>query len=145
MVSSWFVMVRHGLSWFTVMVSSWFVMVRDVFTVMVLSWFIMVHCHGSSWFTVMVHHGSSWFTVMVRHGLSWFTVMVCHGSSWFTVMVSSWFLMVRDVLFSKILQKRSCDPLFSQSGSQIHYQISFLMRLLIFPFPFKEHTSKELC
>ena len=53
--------------------------------------------------------------------------------------------MVRDVLFSKILQKRSCDPLFSQSGSQIHYQISFLMRLLIFPFPFKEHTSKELC
>ena len=43
MVSSWFVMVCHGLSWFvmvpygsrhgscfTVMVSSWFVMVRDV-------------------------------------------------------------------------------------------------------------------
>ena len=119
---SWFVMVHHGLSWFTVMVR-----------------------HGSSWFTVMVRHGSlSWF-VMVRHGLSWFTVMVRHGSSWFTVMVSSWFVMVRDVLFSKILQKRSCDPLFSQSGSQIHYQISFLMRLLIFPFPFKEHTSKELC
>ena len=102
-----------------------------------LSWFVMVR-HGSlSWF-IMVRHGSlSWF-VMVRHGsLSWF-VMVCHGSL-------SWFVMVRDVLFSKILQKRSCDPLFSQSGSQIHYQISFLMRLLIFPFPFKEHTSKELC
>ena len=131
--SSWFVMV-HDVLW-------WFVMVRHGS----LSWFVMVHCHGSSWF-VMVHcHGSSWF-VMVHHGsLSWFTVMVRHGSSWFTVMVSSWFVMVRDVLFSKILQKRSCDPQFSQSESQIHYQISFLMRLLIFPFPFKEHTSKELC
>ena len=125
-------MVRGG--------SSWFVMVRDV-----LWWFVMVR-HGLSWFTVMVHcHGSSWFTVMVRHGSSWFTVMVRHGSSWFTVIVLSWFVMVRDVLFSKILQKRSCDPQFSQSESQIHYQISFLMRLLIFPFPFKEHTSKELC
>ena len=130
-VLSWFVVVRGG--------SSWFVMVRDV-----LWWFVMVR-HGSlSWF-VMVRHGSlSWF-VMVRHGSSWFTVMVCHGLSWFTVMVLSWFVMVRDVLFSKILQKRSCDPQFSQSESQIHYQISFLMRLLIFPFPFKEHTSKELC
>ena len=130
-VLSWFMMFRGGLSWF--------VMVRD------LSWWFVMVCDGSSWFTVMVCHGSSWFTVMVRHGSSWFTVMVHHGLSWFTVMVSSWFIMVRDVLFSKILQKRSCDPLFSQSGSQIHYQISFLMRLLIFPFPFKEHTSKELC
>ena len=157
--SSWFVMVHvmvHdvSLSWFR-HGSSWFVMVHCHGS---LSWFVMVHCHGSSWF-VMVHcHGSlSWFTVMVRHGsLSWFTVMVRHGSlSWFTVMVRhgchgchgslSWFVMVRDVLFSKILQKRSCDPQFSQSESQIHYQISFLMRLLIFPFPFKEHTSKELC
>ena len=130
-VLSWFVVVRHGSSWFVMFCGG-------------SSWFVMVHCHGSSWF-VMVHcHGSSWF-VMVRHGsLSWF-VMVRHGSSWFTVMVSSWFVMVRDVLFSKILQKRSCDPQFSQSESQIHYQISFLMRLLIFPFPFKEHTSKELC
>ena len=136
-------MVHGGLSWFVMFRggSSWFVMVHCHG----LSWFVMVHCHGSSWFTVMVCHGSSWFTVMVCHGSSWFTVMVHHGSSWFTVMVSSWFVMVRDVLFSKILQKRSCDPLFSQSGSQIHYQISFLMRLLIFPFPFKEHTSKELC
>ena len=117
---SWFMMFCHGSWWFVMVcdVSSWFVMFRGG-----LSWFIMVHCHGSSWF-VMVHcHGSSWF-VMVH----------CHG-----------FVMVHDVLFSKILQKRSCDPLFSQSGSQIHYQISFLMRLLIFPFPFKEHTSKELC
>ena len=129
-LSWWFIMVRHGSL-------SWFVMVRHGS----LSWFVMV-CHGSSWFTVMVRHGSSWFVMVHCHGL---TVMVRHGSSWFTVMVSSWFLMVCDVLFSKILQKRSCDPLFSQSGSQIHYQISFLMRLLIFPFPFKEHTSKELC
>ena len=146
--------VHHGSSWFVIFRggSSWFVMVHCHG----LSWFVMVHCHGlswftvmvlhgSSWFTVMVCHGSSWFTVIVRHGSSWFLVMVRHGSSWFTVMVSSWFVMVCDVLFSKILQKRSCDPLFSQSGSQIHYQISFLMRLLIFPFPFKEHTSKELC
>ena len=168
---SWF---RHGSSWFTVMVhchgSSWFVMFHCHGFVMVrhgsLSWFtVMVHCHGSSWFTVMVRHGSlSWFVmvhhsslswfVMVRHGsLSWFTVMVRHGLSWFTVMVrhgslswfhhgSSWFVMCYSLKFSR---RRSCDPLFSQSGSQIHYQISFLMRLLIFPFPFKEHTSKELC
>ena len=135
---SWF---RHGSSWFTVMVRhgslSWFVMVRHGS----LSWFVMV-CHGSlSWF-IMVHHGSlSWF-VMVRHGsLSWF-IMVRHGSlSWFR-HGSSWFVMCYSLKFSR---RRSCDPLFSQSGSQIHYQISFLMRLLIFPFPFKEHTSKELC
>ena len=124
-----------------------FVMVRHSS----LSWFVMVHCHGF----IMVHHGSlSWFTVMVRHGslswfvmvchgsLSWFVMVHCHGSSWFTVMVSSWFVMCYSLKFSR---RRSCDPLFSQSGSQIHYQISFLMRLLIFPFPFKEHTSKELC
>ena len=142
MVLSWFVMVHcHGSSWFTVMVRhgslSWFVMVRHGS----LSWFVMVH-HGSlSWF-VMVRHGSlSWF-VMVHHGsLSWF-VMVRHGSlSWFR-HGSSWFMMCYSLKFSR---RRSCDPLFSQSGSQIHYQISFLMRLLIFPFPFKEHTSKELC
>ena len=149
---SWF---HHGSSWFVmfhchgfVMVchgSSRFVMVHDVS----LSWFR----HGSSWFTVMVRHGSSWFvmvhchssswfTVMVHHGSSWFVMVHCHGSSWFTVMVSSWFVMCYSLKFSR---RRSCDPLFSQSGSQIHYQISFLMRLLIFPFPFKEHTSKELC
>ena len=158
MVSSWFVMVRdvllswfhHGLSWFT----SWFVMflchgfvmVRHgswCFTVMVSSWFVMVR-HGSSLFT-------SWFVMFLCHGF----VMVCHGSSWFVmvhVMVcdvllsrfrhgSSWFVMFYSLKFSR---KGSCDPLFSQSEFQIHYQISFLMRLL-FPFPFKEHTSKELC
>ena len=127
MVSSWFVMVHcHGSSWFVVVHCHGFIMVCHG-----SSWFVMVHCHGSlSWF-VMVRHGSlSWF-IMVRHGsLSWF----CHGSSWFVMCYSL-----------KFSRRRSCDPLFSQSGSQIHYQISFLMRLLIFPFPFKEHTSKELC
>ena len=130
-----FVVVRGG-SWWFVMVHchgsmvQWFVMVRQWFTVMVRhgsSW-LLVHCHGSSWFVNC--HGSSWLS----NWFSWFTVMVRHGSSF-----SEWFVMVRDVLFSKILQK-TCDPLLSQ----IHYQISFLMRLLIFPFPFK-HTSKELC
>ena len=149
-------MVRHGsLSWFRHGLS-WFVMVRDVSLSWFrhgLSWFTVMVCHGLSWFTVMVRHGSlSWLVmvrhgslswlVMVGHGWSWFTVMVRHGSSWFTVMVSSWFVMCYSLKFSR---RRSCDPLFSQSGSQIHYQISFLMRLLIFPFPFKEHTSKELC
>ena len=148
---SWFIMVRHGLSWFTVMVHhgslSWFVMVRhglSWFTVMVRhgsSWFIMVHCHGSSWFIMVYCHGSSWFVMVHCHGSSWF-IMVRHGSlSWFC-HGSSWFVMCYSLKFSR---RRSCDPLFSQSGSQIHYQISFLMKLLIFPFPFKEHTSKELC
>ena len=147
---SWF---RHGSSWFVMVHCHGFVMVVMV---------VMFHCHGF----IMVRHGSSWFTVMVRHGsLSWFVMVHCHGSSWFTVMVrhgslswftswfvmvhchgfchgSSWFVMCYSLKFSR---RRSCDPLFSQSGSQIHYQISFLMRLLIFPFPFKEHTSKELC
>ena len=136
-VSWWFVMVHvmvhcHGF----IMVCHGFVMVHCHGFVMVhchgfvmvrhgsLSWFVMVHCHGF----VMVHcHGF----VMVRHGsLSWFG----HGSSWFVMCYSL-----------KFSRRRPCDPLFSQSGSQIHYQISFLMRLLIFPFPFKEHTSKELC
>ena len=131
------------------MVSSWFVMVRDV----LLSWFR----HGLSWFVMFLCHGFvmvcnvllSWF----RHGLSWFT-------SWFVMFLCHGFVMVRDVLLSwfrhgsswfvmfyclKFSRKGSCDPLFSQSEFQIHYQISFLMRLLIFPFPFKEHTSKELC
>ena len=148
MVLSWFVMVHVMVRDVSVMVSSWFVMVHCHGFVIVrhgsLSWFVMVHCHGF----VMVRHDSSWFTVMVRHGsLSWFVMVRCHGSlSWFTVMVhchgSSWFVMCYSLKFSR---RRSCDPLFSQSGSQIHYQISFLMRLLIFPFPFKEHTSKELC
>ena len=123
-VSSWFVMFRHG--------SSWFVMFRGG-----SSWFVMF-CHGSSWFVMVCDVSLSWF----HHGSSWFVMVHCYGSSWFTVMVSSWFVMCYSLKFSR---RRSCDPLFSQSGSQIHYQISFLMRLLIFLFPFKEHTSKELC
>ena len=137
--SWWFMVVCDVSSWFVMChdVLSWFVMSRDVslswFRHGSLSWFIMVHCHGSL----------SWFTVMVRHGsLSWLVMVHCHGSSWFTVMVSSWFVMCYSLKFSR---RRSCDPLFRKSGSQIPYQISFLMRLLIFPFPFKEHTSKELC
>ena len=45
----------------------------------------------------------------------------------------------------KISRKRSCGPLLNQSQTQIHYEISFLMTLLICAFPFKEHTSKEFC
>ena len=75
---------------------------------------------------------------MVRSG-SWWFVVVFRGGSW-------WFSMVVPGGFSpKISRKRSCDPLFNQSENQIHYEISFLMRLLIWPLPFKEHTSKELC
>ena len=95
------------------------------------SWFVVVQM---SWFTVVVHVvvQMSWFTVVVH-------VMVhCHGSL-------SWFVVVRGSCSPKISRKRSCDPLFNQSENQIHYEISFLMRLLICPFPFKEHTSKELC
>ena len=52
-VLSWFVMVRHGSSWFT-------------------SWFVMFLCHGF----VMVRHGLSWFVMFYCHGF----VMVHHGS-----------------------------------------------------------------
>ena len=57
---------------------------------------------GGSWWFVIVRHGS-WCFAVVCHG-SWCFVMVHHGSrdgSWcFSVMVSSWFIMVRDVLLS---------------------------------------------
>ena len=72
---------------------------------------------------------------MVRD-LSWFrdgSSMFYHGF----VMVRQ----VRDVLFST--PEKGHVTLYSQSECQIHYQISFLMRLLICPFPFKEHTSKS--
>ena len=85
----------------------------------------------------MVVHSGSWWFVVVRGGSWWFFVVVCSGS---------WcFVVVRGGFSPKISRKRSCDPLFNQSENQIHYEISFLMRLLICPFPFKEHTSKELC
>ena len=78
---------------------------------------------------------------MVRGGSWWFVVV--HSGS--IVVVLWWFMVVRGGFSPKISRKRSCDPLFNQSQNQIHYEISFLMRLLICPFPFKEHTSKELC
>ena len=81
--------------------------------------------------------------MVVRSGSLWF-VMVC-GGSWWLVVALWWFMVVRGGFSPKISRKRSCDPLFNQSENQIHYEISFLMRLLIWPFPFKEHTSKELC
>ena len=68
---------------------------------------------------------------MVHSGFPWW---FCSGLWWFVVVFSP-----------KIFRKMSCDPLFNQSQNQIHYEISFLMKLLICPFPFKEHTSKELC
>ena len=61
------------------------------------------------------------------------------------VAVRGGFVVVRGGFSPKVSRKKSCDPLFNQSENQIHYEISFLMRLLICPFPFKEHTSKELC
>ena len=73
----------------------------------------------------------SWWFVVVHSGFPWW---FCGG-----------FVVVRGGFSPKISRKRSCDPLFNQSQNQIHYEISFLMRLLICPFPFKEHTSKELC
>ena len=86
----------------------------------------------------MVRGGSWWFIVVqswwFRGGSWWFIVVFCGGS-----------VVVRGGFSPKISRKRSCDPLFNQSQNQIHYEISFLMRLLICPFPFKEHTSKELC
>ena len=116
-VLSWFVMMfRHGS------LSSWFVMFVIFhchgFVMVHCHGFVMVHCHGLSWFTVMVSSCSSWFTVMVRHGsswfvmvrhgsLSWFVMVHCHGSlSWFVMVHCHGFVMVRDVLFSKILQKK---------------------------------------
>ena len=97
----------------------------------------MVHrgsCHGS---TVVVH-------VMVQCRGS--NVMVqCYGLNQFVVVRSGFLWWFCGGFSPKISRKRSCDPLFNQSQNQIHYEISFLMRLLICPFPFKEHTSKELC
>ena len=71
--------------------------------------------------------------------------MVVRGGSWWFVVVRGGSVVVRGGFSPKISRKRSCDPLFNQSQNQIHYETSLLMRLLICPFPFKEHTSKELC
>ena len=69
--------------------------------------------------------------------------MVFHGG--FVAVRGGFLWWFRGGFSPKVSRKRSCDPLFNQSENQIHYEISFLMRLLICPFPFKEHTSKELC
>ena len=69
--------------------------------------------------------------------------MVFHGG--FVVVPGGFPWWFHGGFSPKVSRKRSCDPLFNQSENQIHYEISFLMRLLICPFPFKEHTSKELC
>ena len=77
------------------------------------SWFVMLYCHGF----VMVRHGSSWVRHVslswFRHGSSWFVMVrdvslswFRHGSSWFMMFHCHGFVMVRDVLFSKILQKK---------------------------------------
>ena len=79
---------------------------------------------------------------MVRDVSWWFNR---GGSKWFVVVFRGGSVVVRGGFSPKTSRKRSCDPLFNQSQNQIHYEISFLMRLLICPFPFKEHTSKELC
>ena len=145
-VSWWFVVVRDD-SWWCVMVHDglwWFVVVRDV------SWWFVMVCGGFSlqfsrkyhvthyltnqsprfsikshfeWDFVMVRDVSWWF----RGGSWWFVVV--HDDSWWFMVVrggSWWFVVVRDVFFSR---ERSCDPLFNQSVSQIHYQLSFWMRL----------------
>ena len=92
---------------------------------------------------VVVCGGLWWFSC----GGLWWSMVVCGGSavvvSWWFVVVQLWWFVV--VFSPKISRERSCDPLFNQSQIQIHYEISFLMRLLICPFPFKEHTSIELC
>ena len=69
-------------------------------------------------------------------------MVVCGGMWWFSC---GGFVVVRGGFSPKISRERSCDLLFNQSQTQIHYEISFWMRLLICPFPFKEHTSIELC
>ena len=76
-------------------ISSWFVVVHVVVHVMVLWWFMVV-CGGSIvvlWWFMVVCGGS----VMVV--LWWFVMFHCHG-----------FVVVHDVLFSKILQKKVMWP-----------------------------------
>ena len=132
---------------------------------MVSSWFVMFHCHGSQC-TCGLHVLSSptWFVMFHCDGfvmVPWFSVMVCmvrHGSlsclslfvmdllSWLYGSLSwlssiTWFVMCYTLQF--ICCTRSCDPLRANSVSNSRV-LSFLMRLVLC-FPFKEHTSKELC
>ena len=147
---SWcFRMFHGGLWWFMVVcdVSWWFVMVCGV------SWWFMMF-HGGLWCFVVVRDGLWWFfsTILKKiscdplfnqseskiqyqisfwmrlHDGSWWFVVVRDDSWWFMMVRggSWWFVVVRDVFFSR---ERSCDPLFNQSESQIHYQLLFWMRL----------------
>ena len=154
-----FGMFRGGLWWFMVVcdVSWWFVMVCGVSWWFLMfhggSWCFVVVRDGSWWFfsTILKKiscdplfnqseskiqyqisfwmrlRDGSWCFVMVRGG-SWWFVVVRDGLWWFVVVRddSWWFVVVHDVFFSR---ERSCDPLFNQSESQIHYQLSFWMRL----------------
>ena len=67
---------------------------------------------------------------MFRDG-SWWFVMICGGSWWFLMVRGGlwWFVMIYGGSWCFFSRERSCDPLFNQSESQIHYQLSFLMRL----------------
>ena len=54
--------------------------------------------------------------------------------------------MVRDVLFSKILQKKVHVTLYSANqGLKFTLKSHFWWDFLFSPFHLKEHTSKELC
>ena len=100
--------------------------------------------------TFVVISGDLWWFVVVESW--WFCggfVVVCGGfvvvHGGFMVVFCGGFVVVCGGFSPKISRKRSCDPLFNQTQTQIHYEISFLMRLLIYLFPFEEHTSIELC
>ena len=75
----------------------------------------------------------------------WFMMFVMVGDVlWLFMVIWEGFVMVCDCFFSpKVSNKRSCHPLLNQSETQIHYEISFLMRLYICPLQFKEHTLKS--
>ena len=91
-------------------------------------------CGGLWWFC-----GGLWWFVVVL----WWFVVIHGGSWWFSVVVSWWFVVVCGGFSPKISRKRSCDPLFNQLENLIHYEISFLMRLLISPFHLKSIPLKS--
>ena len=138
---SWcFVMVRGGSWWFVVvrdgfvMVcggSWWFVMVRGGFSLQFSRKYHVTHylTNQSPRFSIKSHF--EWDFVMVRDVSWWFVVV--RDDSWWFVMVRDglwWFVVVRDDLWWFFFSReRSSDPLFNQSESQIHYQLSFWMRL----------------
>ena len=86
-------------------------------------------------------HGFCCGFMVVHISLWWFAVGF-HGGF---VVILWWFVVVHGGFSPKMSRKKSCDPLLDQLQTQNHYEISFLMRFLICPFPFKEHCSIELC